>query len=327
YHVDAARRTMSTSSRHIPAITVGNFYANHAEHLDMRLTGAAVGMNRIIKEPTINRPGLALTGFYSYFAGKRMQVIGSAELSYLKNLPVQTMLARVRDLFSHKIPCLVIARNAKLPPAILDLAAEFEIPVFRTQMITMKFINAATIALEFEFAPTSSEYGSMVDIHGIGVLIRGSSGVGKSECVLGLIERGYSLISDDITRIRQVEGRELIGTAAEISRYHMEVRGIGIINVAAVFGIGSVRPDKRLDMVVTLKDWHEVEDVDRLGTENDFYEILGIQVPHVIVPVRTGRDIARLVEVAALDQKLKSMGHNSAREFNQRLIQFMRKKN
>ncbi|MEO6052690.1 MAG: HPr(Ser) kinase/phosphatase, partial [Chthoniobacterales bacterium] len=317
---------MSLPERRIPPITVGNFYANHAEHLDMRLAGAAVGMNRIIKEPTINRPGLALTGFYSYFAGKRMQVMGSAEMSYLKNLPVQTMLERVRALFSHKIPCLVVARNAKLPSSILDLAAEFETPVFRTQMITMKFINAATISLEFEFSPTTSEYGSMVDIHGIGVLIRGSSGVGKSECVLGLIERGYSLVSDDITRIREVEGRELVAMAAEISRYHMEVRGIGIINVAAVFGIGSVRPDKRVDMVVTLKDWHEVEDVDRLGTENDFYEILGIQVPHIIVPVRTGRDIARLVEVAALDQKLKSMGHNSAREFNQRLIQFMRKK-
>ncbi|MEO6846724.1 MAG: HPr(Ser) kinase/phosphatase [Chthoniobacterales bacterium] len=318
---------MSSPIRRIPAITVGNFYANHSDHLDMRLAGAAVGMNRPIREPTVNRPGLALTGFYSYFAGKRMQVIGSAEMSYLKNLPQVTLIARLRELFARKIPCLVVARNAKIPNGILDLATEFETPVFRTQMITMKFINAATIALEFEFSPTSSEYGSMVDIHGIGVLIRGASGVGKSECVLGLIERGYSLISDDITRIRQVEGRELIGMAAEISRYHMEVRGIGIINVASVFGVGSVRPDKRMDLVVTLKDWHEVEDVDRLGTEGDFYEILGIQVPHVVLPVRTGRDIARLVEVAALDQKLKSMGHNSAREFNQRLIEFMRKKN
>jgi len=189
----------------------------------------------------------------------------------------------------------------------------------------MKFINAATIALEFEFAPTTSEYGSMVDIHGIGVLIRGASGIGKSECVLGLIERGYSLVSDDITRVRQIEGRELIGLASELTRFHMEVRGIGVINVAAVFGVGSVRPEKRLDMVVTLRDWNDVEEIDRLGLDPDTYEVLGIQIPHVTVPVKTGRDLARLVEVAALDQKLKSMGHNSAVEFNQRLIQIMRR--
>jgi HPr kinase/phosphorylase len=164
----------------------------------------------------------------------------------------------------------------------------------------------------------------MVDIMGIGVLIRGSSGIGKSECVLGLIERGYSLVSDDITRFRNLEGRELVGNSKELTRFHMEVRGIGIINVAAVFGAGSVRPEKQLDLVVTLKDWHEVPDIDRLGLDRDTYEILGISIPHVTIPVRTGRDLARLVEVAALDQKLKSMGHDTAREFNERLLRAMK---
>jgi HPr kinase/phosphorylase len=190
-------------------------------------------------------------------------------------------------------------------------------------MVTMRFINAATIALEFEFAPTLTEHGSMVDILGVGVLIRGASGIGKSECVLGLIERGYSLVSDDITRIRFVEGRELVGTASDITKFHMEVRGIGIINVAAVFGIGSVRPEKRVDLVVTLEDWRELEDVDRIGLDADFYDILGVKIPHIILPVKMGRDMGRLVEVAALDQKLKSMGSNSAVEFNQRLLQIM----
>jgi HPr kinase/phosphorylase len=207
----------------------------------------------------------------------------------------------------------------------LEEAARAEIPVLRTPMVTMKFINAATLALEVDFAPTKSEYGSMVDILGIGTLIRGSSGIGKSEAVLGLVERGHSLVSDDITRFRALEGRELVGTSPDLTRYHMEVRGIGVINVMSIFGVGSVRTEKRLDLIVTLKDWQELEEVDRIGIDQEYYEILGILIPHVTIPVRTGRDLARLVEVAALDQKLKSMGHNSALAFNQRLLQAMQK--
>jgi len=164
----------------------------------------------------------------------------------------------------------------------------------------------------------------MVDILGIGVLIRGSSGIGKSECVLGLIERGYSLVSDDVTRITRLEGRELMAMAPELTRNHIEVRGIGIINVASVFGIGSIRIEKRLDLVVTLKDWQEVEAVDRIGLDREFYEVLGLQVPHLTIPVRPGRDMARLIEVAAMDQKLKSLGRDSATEFNTRLLDLMK---
>lgn len=301
-------------------ITVGHFYANHAEKLGMRLEGSSRGLNRLIREPTINRPGLALSGFFNYFAVKRIQVLGSAELSYLKSLSPTMLAERARALFSKRMPCLVVARNSPVPPAILDAAAEFETPVLRTSMITMKFINAATILLEMDFAPSTTEHGSMVSILGVGTLIRGASGIGKSECVLGLIERGYSLVSDDITRFRSAEGSELVGMADTLSRYHMEVRGIGIINIASIFGAGAVIPAKRLDFVVTLKDWQEVENVDRIGLDCDTYDILGIKVPHVTLPVRTGRDIARLVEVAALNQKLKDMGENSAQEFNQRLL-------
>lgn len=306
-----------------PTLTVGEWYARHAEALHLRLLGPAVGFDRLIREPTINRPGLALSGFFAYFAVKRIQVLGSAELSYLKSLTREEVRARARELFSRPIPCLVIARAAKPPKALLDEAAEAGLAVFRTPMITMRFINSATILLESDFAPVISEYGSMVDILGIGVLIRGSSGIGKSECVLGLIERGHSLVSDDMTRFRAFEGRDLIGTAPELTRHHMEVRGIGIINVASTFGISATRLEKRLDLIVTLKDWQELEEVDRIGLEQEYYKVLGIRVPHVTIPVRTGRDLARLVEVAALDQKLKSMGQNSALEFNERLLRKM----
>src|SRR5437667_415641 len=190
-------------------------------------------------------------------------------------------------------------------------------------VITMEFINAATIALEMDFSPTVTEFGSMVDILGVGALIRGPSGIGKSECVLGLIERGYSLVSDDVTRITRLEGRELMATAPDLTRNHIEVRGIGIINVASVFGIGSIRIEKRLDLVVTLKDWQEVESVDRIGLDREFYEILGLQIPHLTIPVRPGRDMARLIEVAAMDQKLKGLGHDSAIQFNAKLLNLM----
>ncbi len=191
-------------------------------------------------------------------------------------------------------------------------------------MITMKFINAATIALELDFSPIVTEFGSMVDILGVGVLIRGSSGVGKSEAVLGLIERGYSLVADDVTKIKSLEGRELMATAPDLTRYHMEVRGIGIINVVSIFGIGAIRIEKRLDLVVTLKDWQELEEVDRIGLDRELYEILKIEVPHITIPVRPGRDIARLIEVAAMDQKLKGLGLNSAVEFNEKLLGLMK---
>jgi HPr kinase/phosphorylase len=304
-------------------VSVGDFHRNHAATLGLDLLAGESGLDRLIREPTVNRPGLALSGFFNYFAPKRVQVFGSAELSYLQSLPATERRDRLRRFFGCTIPCVVVARNAKLPPNLLKFANEAGVPLFRTPMITMKFINAATIALEFEFAPRRSEHGSMVDILGIGTLIRGASGIGKSECVLSLLERGYSLVSDDITRFRAVENRELLGTSADLTRFHMEVRGIGIINVAAIFGVRSIRTEKALDLVVTLKDWQEMEEVDRHGLQRQTYKILGIAVPHVIIPVRMGRDLGHLVEVAALDHKLKSHGMNSALEFNERLIKMM----
>src|SRR5213596_1143369 len=316
----------SDQSKSVPVITVENFYSSHAEKLQMKLEGPRVGFHRKIREPTINRPGLALSGFYTYFAEKRVQVLGAAEHSYLKSLAPKARVRRFRALCARKIPCLVVSRGFHLDPSLLAVAAEENIAVFRTPMITMRFINAATIAMEVDFSPSVTEFGSMVDILGVGVLIRGPSGIGKSECVLGLIERGYSLVADDVTRVKSLEGRELVATAPELTRYHMEVRGIGIINVASIFGIGSIRIEKRLDLVVTLKDWEEMEAVDRIGLDREFYEILGLQVPHVTIPVRPGRDMARLIEVAAMDQKLKDLGQNSAVDFNTKLLNLMEHK-
>src|SRR3954447_8743607 len=312
--------------KNIPVVTVESFFAAHAAKLQLKLEGKRVGFHRKIREPTINRPGLALSGFYSYFAEKRVQVFGAAEQSYLESLSRRQRIQRFRRLCQEKIPCVVTSRGAHLDADLLAVAEEEQVAVFRTPMVTMRFINAATIALEVDFSPTVTEFGSMVDILGVGVMIRGQSGIGKSEAVLGLIERGYSLVADDVTRIKSFEGRELMATAPDLTRYHMEVRGIGIINVASIFGIGSIRIEKRLDMVVTLQDWQQLEEVDRIGLDQEFYEILKLKIPHVTIPVRPGRDIARLVEVAAMDQKLKGLGRNSAAEFNDKLLNLMQTK-
>ena len=309
--------------KRVESISVGDFFSRHGKDLRMRLEGDEIGFDRPIREPTINRPGLALAGFYNYFAFMRIQVIGKAERSYLKSLSLDERRKRFRDFCNQDIPCLVISRGDTLSNELLEIAHEAGIAVFRTSMVTMNFINAATIQLEWDFAPTATVHGCMVDVMGIGILIRGDSGTGKSECVLSLLRRGASLVSDDLVLFRNIENREIIGTALEHGRSHMEVRGLGIINVGALFGVGSIRLEKRLDLVVTLILAEEMDEIDRLGMDQKHYLLLGHDVPEVEIPVAPGRDLAQLVEVAALEQKLRSFGCNSAVEFNKNLLKLM----
>ena len=304
-------------------VTVERFYTEFSGELGLRLVAGAAGLKRAILEPTINRPGLVLTGFTRYFAWKRVQVIGNAESFYLRSLEPSERRRRFELLLAKAIPCVVYSRNLRPDPQLLALAEERDVPVFQCPLITMQFINRATLALEGLFAPRCTEMGSMVDILGVGVLIRGESGIGKSESVLALIERGYSLVSDDATRFTLVDGHHVVGSSPDLTRGFMEVRGIGILNVAAMFGVRSVRHTKELDLVITLKPWEEVQDVDRLGMEQEFIEILGQRIPHITLPVRPGRDLARLIEVAALHIKLLQTGHNPAKEMNERVLQQM----
>jgi HPr kinase/phosphorylase len=304
-------------------VTVERFYTEHTTALELKLVAGAGGLKRVIREPTVNRPGLVLTGFTRYFANKRIQVIGNAEAYYLKSLSREERKQRYDTLFSYKIPCLVFSRGMEPDRLLLKAAEDADVPVFQTPLITMRFINLATMSLEMMFAPHGTEMGSMVDILGVGVIIRGESGIGKSESVLALIERGYSLVADDITKVTLIDGHEVMGTSAELTRNHMEVRGIGIINVAAMFGVKSIRTEKQVDLVITLKVWSDVPDVDRVGMDDEFVNILGVDVPHITIPVRPGRDLARLIEVAAFQTKLKAAGYNPAKELNDRLISRM----
>ena len=301
-------------------VSVEHFHAQHADRLQLKLVAGQDGMGRLIREGAVNRLGMALTGFIKYFAFRRVQLIGKSEVSYFQTLDPATRQARIQAILDKKIPCIVFSRDNRPPPIILKAAQKAKVPVFVSPIPTPRLVNLITLCLEEDFAPSTSEHGSMVDIMGVGVLIRGESGVGKSECALGLVERGYSLVADDITRLRLLEGRELMASSAEVTRTFMEVRGIGIINVAAIFGGRAIRTEKRLDLVVSLEEWDKVEEIERTGLDQQFYEILGLKIPHVRIPIRPGRDLAGLVQVAALDQKMKTMGQFSALEFNEKLM-------
>ncbi len=306
-------------------ITVGQFYESHRERLDLTLVGCEEGLDRHIIEPTLNRPGLALSGFLSYFAFKRLQIMGNSELSYIQDDPDGEALAHFREICALEIPCIVVSRGLSLPIAFMNAAAEAGVSVFETPTSTMKFVNAATIMLEMDFAASCSMHGSMVDVQGIGILIRGTSGSGKSETVVGLLGRGASLVADDLVHLREFEGREIIGSAPKLGENTMEVRGIGLIKVTAMFGIGALRLRKRLDLVIELKAGEDLNNVERIGGKDSLQttEILGIEIPFVELPVAAGRDIARLVEIAALDQKLKSLGYNAAMDFEKKLLNSM----
>ena len=301
-------------------VSVEHFYTQHAARLQLKLVAGQEGMGRLIREGAVNRLGMALTGFIKYFAFRRVQLIGKSEVSYFQTLDPATRQARIQAILDKKIPCIVFSRDNRPPAIILKAAQKAKVPVFVSPIPTPRLVNLITLCLEEDFAPSTSEHGSMVDIMGVGVLIRGESGVGKSECALGLVERGYSLVADDITRLRLLEGRELMASSAEVTRTFMEVRGIGIINVAAIFGGRAIRTEKRLDLVVSLEEWDKVEEIERTGLDQQFYEILGLKIPHVRIPIRPGRDLAGLVQVAALDQKMKTMGQFSALEFNEKLM-------
>lgn len=313
----------STKVKRPSFVTVEEFFQLNEKTLKLRLVGSDVGFGRKICEPSVNRPGLALSGFFTYFAYKRVQVIGNSEQSFLEGLDPKLRAARFSQLCTWDIPCLVLARGHRLPADLVQITNEAGISVFQTNMVTMKFINAATIKLEWAFAPTMLVHGCLVDVQGIGVLIQGESGSGKSESVIGLLQRGASLVADDAVRLRRIEDREIVGSAPEMTRNMIEIRGLGILNIAALFGVGAVRLSKRLDLIVSLVQIQASNELERVGMGETTEDVMGLPIAKVELPVAPGRDVAGLIELAALNYKLRSFGYNSAVEFDQRLLKKM----
>lgn len=305
--------------RTVSSITVQEFYDRHKEELGLKIVGGENGLDRKIGESAPNRPGLALSGFFTYFAPKRVQIIGNSEVSYLIQLDPDLRRERVKELCQQNFPCMVISRNRRVPSDVIEVVAEHGIPVFKTPLLTMKFLNMLTYRLEKDFASYTSLHGCMLDYRGIGVLIVGKSGSGKSETALGLLERGAALVADDLVRVKQL-GKELHAECAAVAQGFIEMRGIGIINVSNLYGLGAIRPNKRLDLVIELKPASDLNNVDRLGMTRKTVKIINQDVPIIEIPVAPGRDTARLVAVAALDMQLRKLGYDMADEFNQRLM-------
>ncbi len=319
------RQSIQPPARKI-SVAVGEFVRRARDTMGIEVVAGAAGLEqRRITEAAMNRPGLVLAGFTEHFAPRRMQIIGRAEHAYLSGLSPATCAERLRLFFSLHVPCLVLPRGRRALPEIARLAEEFSIPVLRSTMITKDFINAATLLMENMTALRTQAYGTMVEIWGMGVLIEGDPGVGKSETALGLIKRGHALVADDITVFRRDSTGRVLGSSKEVTRFYMEIRGLGIVFLPGIYGIASVRGEKRLDMVVHLASADAVIDEDRSGQTRLKKEMLGEAFPLFTIRVKPGKDLVNVLETAALDQKLRGFGYDGAQALDQRLIEALTK--
>ena len=298
---------------------VDDLYTHHGGRLGLELVAGKNGMKRRIKVPEAHRPGLGLAGYLKSHAHKRILILGRAEVEYLRDLKPSLRIERFEAILSPSTPAVIVARRYRAPKELAIVCDRLDIPLFRANMSTMNLLSRLTMLLTEEFALSMSCHGTLVEVFGVGALIQGDSSVGKSEAALGLIERGHRLISDDIVKIKRREGSYLEGAGAELTRHHMEIRGIGIINVAHLYGAVCVRDQKSIDIVVKLETWDDENFYDRVGLDEKYCDILGIKLPYHILPVKPGRDVVLLLETIALNHRLKGMGYNSAKEFNAKL--------
>ena len=279
-----------------------------------------------IPNSNFNRPGLQLAGYFEHYAEKRVQIIGSAEMSYLLSLDSDVQKQRIDDYFAHGLPLLVITRRLEYPEYLVEAAKRFDIPIFRSELPTTEFVYRMVSYIDDQLQPSTTLHAVMLDIYGQGVMIIGQSGVGKSETALELLQRGSRLVADDAVQVQRKRGNRLVAQAPELIKYFMEIRGIGIIDVKAMFGVGSVVEKKEIDMVVKLENWDPNKHYERVGLVSDYHEILGVKVPCVTIPVRPGRNMASVLEVAARNERLKRMGYHAAEELNKRVIEVNTKK-
>ncbi len=277
------------------------------------------GENILISSNDTNRPGLQFAGFYEYFDNKRIQVMGMMERAYLEGIDLETRKKRIADLLSYRFPALILTRGQEVFPEMLEMAPNYEIPILRTDESTSVFIAKLLAFLNLQLAPRITRHGVLIEIYGEGVMIMGESGVGKSETAVELVKRGHRLIADDAVEIRKASNITLVGSSPDNIRHFLELRGIGIVNARQLFGIGAVKMSEKIDMVVEMEQWNPEKTYDRMGVDTHYMTILGVKVPLLNIPVKPGRNLAVILEVAAMNNRQKKMGYNAAKDLLRQL--------
>ena len=304
-------------------IRVRDLIDEAGKELQLSLLTGSRGLENLIKEPRIQKPGLVLVGFLKHIHKSRIQVFGNSEISYLKTLPEQQQKKVIDDFLYSKISCLLISNVPSIPRVIIESARKTGVSIIKSNLLSSDLISNITKYLETRLAPTITFHGVLVEVFGVGVLLLGKSGVGKSEIVLDLVVKGHRLVADDVVEIKKTSPTTLLGQSPSTIRHHMEIRGLGIINIKDLFGVTSIRSSKKIQLVVELEEWKTSRQYDRLGLDEKIHEILGIKVPKIEMPVAPGRNMSMIIEVAARNYLLKKMGYHSAEEFNQKLLSKM----
>ncbi|HEV7376201.1 MAG TPA: HPr(Ser) kinase/phosphatase [Pyrinomonadaceae bacterium] len=299
-----------------PTITVSEFLAHAPPQLELRvLAGLEGAAARQLTVARIQKLGLALAGGTHYIHTGRLQIVGQSEIRYLGQLDAQKLREAIHNLALEKISCVLVTKGLQPPPELIEAAEAANLPLLSTPVVSSIAISAVTECLQEMLAPLAARHGVLIDIYGLGVLIEGASGIGKSECALDLIARGHRLVSDDMVEVRRIGADRLSGTAPELLREHLEIRGLGIINIRDLFGVSAISASKNIDLSIMLERWDEASEVDRLGIDVQAIEILGVDVPQVLIPVSPGRNLSTLVETAVRVQLLRVRGYNAAQDF------------
>jgi HPr kinase/phosphorylase len=307
----------------VTELTVAELLARRGGLLELEVIDGGSGLDRRITSADISSPGLVLAGFTDRLPRRRSQVLGETEIMYLRSLDDRQRIEVLRAFMRHDQPCIIVTKGLELPGGMVELAEEFSVPLLRSSLKTGEFFQRIKPFLEDEFAASTAIHGSLCDVYGVGLLFVGQSGIGKSECVLDLVERGHRLVADDVVLVRRRGVDVLIGRAIEHQQFHMEIRGIGIIDVRALFGIRSVRQQKRIEVVVQLEHWSDEATYDRTGLVQETTEILGVEVPRVVIPLNPGKNITVISEVVAMRHLLRYAGVDSAKLFEQNLRAMM----
>lgn len=288
------------------------------EQFHMKVLSGEEGLGREIAVTDLSRPGLQLAGYFSYYPAERIQLLGLTEIKFFETLSREERIDRIRFIMNEQTPCLCVSRNQAVPAEVLEVSNELHVPVIQSPLATTSLVSKLTNFLENRLAPTTTIHGVLTDIYGVGVLIMGSSGIGKSEAALELVKRGHRLVADDAVEIRQTQGGQLVGSAPELIQHLLEIRGVGIINVMTMFGAGAVRNVKNIALVVQLELWEQHKQYERLGLDEEKIKIMETEIPIITVPVRPGRNLAVIIEVAAMNYRLKRMGYNAAVHFSRK---------